>query len=64
MGSVDSERPERFYGGFLHGNLVAGRKSTKMKTNVISVHDAMRKTVGIGFALKCCSTSIVNEHSG
>ena len=37
MGSVDSERPERFYGVFLHGNLVGGRKSIK----VISVHDAM-----------------------
>ena len=42
MGSVDSERPERFYGVFLHGNLVGGRKSiTKMKTKVISFHDAM-----------------------
>ena len=41
MGSVDSERPERFYGVFLHGNLVGGRKSTNMKTKVISFHDAM-----------------------
>ena len=42
MGSVDSQKLERFYGVFLHGNLVGGRKSiTKMKTDVISVHDAM-----------------------
>ena len=41
MGSVDSQKPERFY-GLLHGNLVGGRKSiTKMKTEVISFHDAM-----------------------
>ena len=41
MGSVDSQRPERFYGVFLHGNLVGGRKSTKMKTKLVSFHDAM-----------------------
>ena len=37
MGSVDSQK--RLDGGLLHGNLVGGRKSTKMKTKGISVHD-------------------------
>ena len=29
MGSVDSERPERFYGGLLHGNLLGGNLSRR-----------------------------------